>query len=50
MTMENEAVAVSGPLRAIDTAPSTCFSPVTFVRSSGIGGNCSRRRAESIWN
>ena len=43
--MENDEVALSGPLRAIDRAPSTCRSPVTLVRSSGIAGNLSRRRA-----
>ena len=51
MTMENDAVAVSGLLlRAIEIVPSTCFSPVTLVRSSATGGNCSRRRAASLWN
>ena len=28
---------VSGPPRAIEIVPSTCFSPVTLVRSSGTG-------------
>src|SRR4029079_15658139 len=50
MAIENDAVAVSGPFLAIDTAPSRCFSPVSLVRSSGTGGNCSRRRSGSIWN
>jgi len=27
---------VSGPARAIDTAPSTCDKPVMLVRSSGM--------------
>src|SRR3990170_4668399 len=42
--IENEACAESGPPRAIESAPSTCLSPVTLVRSSGIGENISRRR------
>jgi hypothetical protein len=50
MTIENEEVAVSGPSRAIDSVPSRCLSPVTLVRSSGIGGKRSRRRSWFIWN
>ena len=50
MTIENDPVAVSGAERAIDSVPSTCFRPVALVRSRGIGANCSRRRAASIWN
>ena len=36
--------------RAIEIVPSTCFRPVTLVRSSGIGGNDSFSRASAIWN
>ena len=35
---------VSGPSRAIETAPSTCDRPVTLVRSSAIGGKYSFSR------
>ena len=38
MQMNQPEVALSAVPRAIDTAPSTCFNPVTLVRSSGIGG------------
>ena len=38
MAIENDAVAVSGPLRAIDSAPSMFLRPVTDVRSIAIGG------------
>ena len=34
--MNQPEVALSAVPRAIDTAPSTCFSPVTLVRSSGM--------------
>ena len=35
---EELVAAVSGPERAIESVPSMCDSPVTLVRSSGIGG------------
>ncbi len=38
MQMNQPEVALSGVPRAIDTAPSTCFRPVTVVRSRAIGG------------
>ena len=39
MQMKKLSVAVSGPVRAMETAPSRCRSPVAWVRSSGIAGN-----------
>ena len=45
MAQKNSDVAVSGPPRAIETMPTTCLSPVTLVRSSGIAGKRSDARS-----
>ena len=39
MHIENPDVAESGEFLGIESAPSTCFKPVSLVRSSGIGPN-----------
>ena len=41
MQMKKLSVAVSGPVRPIETAPSTCKIPVSVVRSSAIAGKAS---------
>ncbi|MGD0309797.1 MAG: hypothetical protein ABSC02_10945 [Acidobacteriota bacterium] len=45
MQMKKSKVAVSGPLVAIEIVPSLWRSPVTEVRSSGMGGNPSLPRS-----
>ncbi len=47
MKKSDRAESADG-VRAIETVPTTCRSPVTDVRSSGIAGNPSLRRAGLI--